>query len=148
MLPNRFAARVAALAMIWLALSGATFIDRDVAVLQALDKITARVSEMTVRVGETTQFGRLLVEVKACRVRPPEEPPEAAVFLEVTDLGHRETRASQVFRGWMFASSPALSAMEHPVYDLWLAGCRDGSAKDSAQAGEGSTPAENPPADR
>jgi len=140
--------RVAALAVLWFALCGATFIDREVAVLQALAKITAHVSEMTVRVGETARFGRLLVEVKACRVRPPEEPPEAAVFLEVTDLGHREARPSQAFRGWMFASSPALSAMEHPVYDLWLAGCREGSAQESAQDSEGSNRAANPPADR
>jgi hypothetical protein len=117
------AAQVAGLALVWLALSGATFVDRDQAVLQALDKITARVSEMTVKVGETAQFGRLLIEVKACRVRPPEEPPEAAAFLEITDLGRRESRPSQAFRGWMFASSPAVSAMEHPVYDIWLAGC-------------------------
>jgi len=115
--------RLAALALAWLLLPGATFLDRGVAVLQALDKITARVSEMTVPVGETAQFGRLLVKVDACRVRPPEEPPEAAVFLEVTDLGRRDERPSQAFRGWMFASSPALSAMEHPVYDIWLARC-------------------------
>lgn len=126
--------RFAALAAVWLALSGATFIDREVAVLQALDKITARVSKMTVRVGETAQFGQLLVEVKACRVRPPEEPPEAAAFLEVTDLGRRETRSNQAFYGWMFASSPAVSAMEHPVYDIWLAGCREAAA----QGGDGS----------
>ncbi len=119
------AVRLAGLAVVWLALSGATFVDRDEAVLQGLDKITARVSEMTVRVGETAQFGRLLIEVKACRVRPPEEPPEAAAFLEITDLGRRESRSSQAFRGWMFASSPAVSAMEHPVYDIWLAGCRE-----------------------
>ncbi|MCB9930951.1 MAG: DUF2155 domain-containing protein [Alphaproteobacteria bacterium] len=115
--------RLATLAALWVALSGATFLDRDVAVLQALDKITAQVSEMTVKVGETAQFGRLLIKVDACRVRPPEEPPEAAVFLEITDLGRRDTGASQAFRGWMFASSPSLSAMDHPVYDIWLAGC-------------------------
>ena len=116
--------RIAALAGLWLALSGATFVDRDQVVLHGLDKITARVSEMTVPVGGTTQFGRLLISVKACRVRPPEEPPESAVFLEITDLGRRDTRPSQAFRGWMFASSPAVSAMEHPVYDIWIAGCR------------------------
>jgi hypothetical protein len=116
-------ARILVLAGLWLGLGGTTFLDRDVAVLQALDKITARVSEMTVKVGETAQFGRLLVKVEACRVRPPEEPPEAAVFLEITDLGRREKQRTLAFRGWMFASSPAVSAMEHPVYDIWLASC-------------------------
>ncbi len=108
----------------WVLLSGATFVDREVAVLHGLDKITARVSEMTVPVGDSAQFGRLIVSVKACRERPPEEPPEAAAFLEITDLGRRDTRPSQAFRGWMFASSPSVAAMEHPVYDIWVAGCR------------------------
>lgn len=123
MRPARFAVLVGLWASLWVGLGGATFLDRDVAVLQALDKITARVSEMTVKVGETAQFGRLLVKVEACRVRPPEEPPEAAVFLEITDLGRREKQQILAFRGWMFASSPAVSAMEHPVYDIWLASC-------------------------
>ncbi len=117
-------ARIAVLTGLWLALSGATFVDRELVVLHGLDKITARVSEMTVKVGDSTQFGRLLISVKACRVRPPEEPPESAAFLEITDLGRRDTRPSQAFRGWMFASSPAVSAMEHPVYDIWVSGCQ------------------------
>ena len=108
---------------LWLLLSGATFVDRDVAVLHGLDKITARVSQMTVPVGETAQFGRLIISVQACRVRPPEEPPESAAFLEITDVGYRGSGSSQAFRGWMFASSPSVAAMEHPVYDIWVAGC-------------------------
>jgi hypothetical protein len=103
--------------------SGVTFVDRGKAVLHGLDKITARVSELTVLVGESMKFGRLLITVKACRVRPPEEPPESAAFLDITDLGRRDTRPSQAFHGWMFASSPAVSAMDHPVYDIWVAGC-------------------------
>lgn len=99
-----------------------TFIDQEMAALHALDKIAARVSKMWVPVGTVAKFGRLSIDVKACRKRPPEEPPEAAAFLEIVDSG-RDGQAVDVFRGWMFASSPSLSAMEHPLYDIWVAGC-------------------------
>lgn len=99
-----------------------TFIDQEMAALHALDKIAARVSKMWVPVGTVTKFGRLSIDVKACRKRPPQEPPEAAAFLEIID-GGRDGAAVEVFRGWMFASSPSLSAMEHPLYDIWVAGC-------------------------
>lgn len=107
---------------LFLILSAATFDDRELAMLHALDKITAEVSELRVPVGEQVRFGRLMIEVLACRVRSPIEPPESAVFLKVTDRG-RDLNPTQVFRGWMFASSPTLSAMEHPIYDIWVKGC-------------------------
>lgn len=97
--------------------------DMPVAVLRVLDKVTARVEEVEAETSKTVTFGTLLVTPRACRASLPEEPPEAAAFLEIGELkpGHPDT---VVFRGWMFASSPALSAMEHPVYDIWLIGCR------------------------
>lgn len=102
------------------------------AVLQALDKITARVSRITVPVGGTVTFGSLQITAKACDKRPPEETPESAAFLQVVEVKPGEAPVSR-FSGWMFASSPALSAMEHPVYDLWVLDCINA---DSAPSGK------------
>lgn len=91
-------------------------------VLQALDKITARVSRITVPVGGTVTFGSLQITAKACDKHPPEETPESAAFLQIVEVKPGEAPVSR-FSGWMFASSPALSAMEHPVYDIWVLDC-------------------------
>ncbi|MDX1738104.1 MAG: DUF2155 domain-containing protein [Alphaproteobacteria bacterium] len=93
------------------------------AVLQGLDKVTARVSTFEVELDETVKFGALSITVKHCDRTPPEEPPESTAFLEVFEVKRGET-AQAVFTGWMFASSPALSAMEHPVYDIWVLECK------------------------
>ena len=101
----------------------ATWSDREIADLQGLDKITARVWTFEARVGATTRFGTLELKVDACRKRPPEEPPDSAAFLVVRELS-TPPDAPPLFRGWMFASSPSLSAMEHPVYDVWVLECK------------------------
>ncbi len=103
-------------------------IDQPVATLRALDKMTARVAELNVPVGQPLSFGTLEITARACKVTPPEEAPESAAFLEVTETKGEQTKAP-VFTGWMFASSPALSAMEHPVYDIWVTGCREAANK-------------------
>ena len=108
--------------------SASEMIDRGGATLQGLDKITARVSVIEVTVGETARFGSLLITLRACREAPPIEPPEAAAFLEIKEVKPGEQPGS-VFSGWMFASSPALSALEHPIYDVWVTGCRDAAKK-------------------
>jgi hypothetical protein len=95
----------------------------DTAVLQALDKITARVSTIEAPVGDLVTFGTLEIIVRICDKRPPEEPPESAAFVDIWEVRRGEPTAS-LFRGWMFASSPALSALEHPVYDVWVLDCR------------------------
>jgi hypothetical protein len=97
--------------------------DRPIAVLRALDKVTARVSTISAPVGREVRFGTLRILVRTCKKRPPEEPPETSVFLEILDLRPRGA-PQRVFTGWMFASSPALSAMEHPTYDVWPIDCR------------------------
>lgn len=97
--------------------------DEPIAILRALDKITARVEELNIPIGQPYKFGTLIITVRACRVTPPEDTPESAAFLEVSEFKPGEPDAP-VFRGWMFASSPALSAMEHPVYDIWVTGCK------------------------
>ena len=105
----------------------------QVAVLQALDKVSARVSVLEVPVGKTVDFGTLEITARACDKRPPEETPESAAFLEIVDKRPGQAPATP-FIGWMFASSPALSAMEHPVYDLWVVDCKNASTADSGKS--------------
>ncbi len=102
-----------------------------------LDKVTAKVGESTVAVGDgDLDLGSLSIIVRACIRRVPPDDPESAAFLDITELTDGEA-PKEVFRGWMFASSPALSAMEHGVYDVWVLECV--IPKDEA-AGESSTP--------
>jgi hypothetical protein len=113
--------------------------DFPVVRLQSLDKITARTMTFEARVGSTLKYGPLYIKIQACRKSPPIEQPESAAFLqiwEVTPAGE----AKWVFSGWMYASSPSLSAMDHPVYDVWVLDCLQkqggGEAAKSAAAGE------------
>ena len=93
------------------------------AVLQGLDKVTARVVTIEVPVGQPVEFGSLRITAQTCRKASPVEPPESAAFLEI--LEERPDEATEaLFSGWMFASSPALSALEHPVYDVWVIDCK------------------------
>lgn len=119
-----YAFLIAALAFPAVALAVVPTIEKPIAVLRALDKVTARVEELEVPIDRPYKFGTLMITVRACRMTPPEETPEAAAFLEISEFKPGEKDAP-VFRGWMFASSPALSAMEHPVYDIWVTGCKD-----------------------
>lgn len=93
-----------------------------IVLLQGLDKVTARVLTFQAPVGGIVRFGTLEIAAAVCEKRPPEETPDSAAFLDIV-----EKRAGQapveVFRGWMFASSPGLSPMQHPVYDLWVVDC-------------------------
>jgi hypothetical protein len=101
-----------------------------IALLRTLDKVTARVATIEVPVGSSTELGALEVTVRACDKRPPEETPESAAFLEIV-----ETKAGELpqtlFSGWMFASSPALSALEHPIYDIWVVDCVKSATSES-----------------
>jgi hypothetical protein len=94
----------------------------DIAVLRALDKVTARISTIEAPVGQPVTFGTLRIIARTCEKRPPEEPPEAAAFLHVEESRPNEVPVT-VFRSWMFASSPAVSAMDHPIYDIWVLDC-------------------------
>ena len=110
------------------------------AMLQGLDKTTARVSSFAAPIGIPARFGTLQITARTCRKKPPTEPPESAAFLEIVDV-RPDSPAIPVFSGWMFASSPAISALEHPVYDVWVVDCR--AAGDAAVAGE-TPPASSP----
>jgi len=111
------------------------WIDLPVAVLQGLDKITARISTFEIPVDRTGRFGTFLITPRACRQRPPTETPESAAFLEIDERKPDEERA-RLFTGWMFASSPALNAVEHPVYDVWLLDCRSASTNGQSSSPE------------
>ena len=126
-------------------LAPGTMTDMPVAELQALDKITARVSHLEVKVGETVTFGALAIAVKACRKAPPEDPPEAAAFLQIWEQNPGEA-SHWVYSGWMFASSPALAAMDHPVYDIWVVDCKkEATSEDSPPAPVTARPPASPP---
>lgn len=103
-----------------------------VAVIQGVDKITARVSTIRAALDQTVRFGSLEIIVRHCDKTPPEEAPESAAFLDIWAVSPGRPTAS-VFRGWMFASSPALNALEHPVYDVWVIGCETLEQAEAAQ---------------
>jgi hypothetical protein len=109
--PGLFVAPVTPVTPAWLPQSTAD--------LRALDKVTARAAAVTGRLGDTIRFGSLSVIVRQCIVRPPDHAPDAAAWVEITDAN-----GGPGFRGWMLASAPSLSMLEHPVYDIRVAGCR------------------------
>jgi len=100
-----------------------------VAVLQGLDKTTARISTFEAPIDRSVRFGSLVITARACVKRPPEEPPETSAFLEIEEIrpGDTQVTANRIFSGWMFKSSPALSALENPVYDIGVLDCKDDS---------------------
>lgn len=100
-----------------------TMQDYQSAVLRLLDKATARVEQIELERGKPYSFGGMQVELRSCQQTPPEEEPESAAFLVVRSL-KQEDKDAILFRGWMFASNPALSALEHPLYDVWVITCK------------------------
>jgi hypothetical protein len=104
----------------------ATKITNPTAVFSGLDKITGRIINFDVAIGETVQFGALQVTPRACYTRPPTETPNTDAFLEVDEVT-LQGEVRRVFTGWMFAASPGLHAVEHPIYDVWLMDCKGGT---------------------
>jgi hypothetical protein len=98
-------------------------LEGEIVILRALDKVTARTKDLFVPIDETVQFGSIAVRPRKCLKRPPEEPPETSAFLEITEV-HDGSDDLPLFTGWMFASSPAINALEHPVYDVWVIDCK------------------------
>lgn len=96
-----------------------------IAVLQALDKVTARVITLRATLNQPERFGSLTITVRSCNARPPEEVPDAAAWLEITD-SRAPANGAAVFRGWMFAEAPGVNMLEHPVYDIRIMECRAG----------------------
>ena len=111
--------------------AAAEMIAEPLAQMQGLDKITARVSQFDAPVGATVRFGTLSIIVRDCRRSPPEERPENAAFVEIYEARPGEDK-ERLFSGWMFSSSPALSALEHAVYDVNLLACKPASGSPPA----------------
>jgi len=103
------------------------------AVFAALDKVTARISRLEIKLGETVKFGALKVTPRACYSRPPTEPPKTSTFVEIDEL-LLDGKEKRIFAGWMFAESPGLNAVEHPVFDVWLAECAEPPSTAASQS--------------
>lgn len=97
-------------------------IETNTAKLQAMDKITGRVNVIEAPVNAAVRFGSFSIVVRACKTRPPEETPDNYAFVDVVDIG-QDNQQQNIFKGWMISSSPALNAVEHPIYDVWLLQC-------------------------
>jgi hypothetical protein len=97
-------------------------IENSVAVFAALDKVTAKISRLEVPLNQTATFGALKVTPRACYSRAPTEPPKTTTFVEVEEI-QLDGKQKKIFSGWMFADSPGLNAVEHPVFDVWLTDC-------------------------
>ena len=113
------------------------------AVFSGLDKITGRIIKFDVDMAETVQFGALRVKPQACYTRPATESANTDAFVEVDEIT-LQGEVKRIFSGWMFAASPGLSGVEHPIYDVWLTDCK-GPAETIASA-EPAPPPRPPPA--
>ncbi len=114
-------------------------VTNPVAEFTGIDKITGRIITFDVYIDETVQFGALQVTPRVCYSRPGAEEPKTDSFVEVDEIT-LDRKIRRIFTGWMFAESPGLNAVEHPVYDVWLKACKQKSAvpePDSAKAPAG-----------
>ena len=109
------------------------------AVFSGLDKITGRIISFDVALNETVQFGALQVTPRVCYSRPPTETPNTDAFVEVDEVT-LQGEIKRIFTGWMFAASPGLHAVEHPIYDVWLTDCKGGRNPAVAEAPEAAAP--------
>lgn len=109
-----------------LAASAATAASYPVAVFGGLDKITAKVSTFEATKDKPTRFGALELIVRACDMRPPEDTPQTAAYVEIRQINEEDDTVdpAPIFKGWIFAESPGLNGLEHPVYDVWLKTCK------------------------
>jgi hypothetical protein len=130
------------------------------AIFAGLDKTTGRIINFDVAIDETVQFGTLQVTPRVCNTRPQTETPQTTSFVEVDELIVRPERrsdprpetvkadskqeAKRIFSGWMFAASPGLHGVEHPVYDVWLVDCKGGKETVAQQPAEAAAPAAPP----
>jgi hypothetical protein len=96
------------------------------AVFAGLDKITGRITKFDVAINETVQFGALQVTPRVCYTRPPTETQNTDSFVQVDEIT-LQGEVKRIFSGWMFAASPGLHGVEHPIYDVWLTDCKGGA---------------------
>ncbi len=131
-----------ALALCLAAPAHADKIANPVAVFDGLDKITGRIITFEVALNETVQFGTLQVTPRVCFSRPPTDPPRTDAFAQVDEVDEQH-KFKRIFSGWMFADSPGLHGVEHPIYDVWLVDCKGGTTviKEAPQANAAATDA-------
>lgn len=118
----------------------AEFEEYGTAVLQSLDKITARTATFEANIGATLSYGQVFMKIMSCRKTTPIDQPESAAFLKIWEIEPGQ-EPEWIFSGWMFASSPALSAMDHPIYDIWVLDCKNKLKSDSESDGSSEEPA-------
>jgi hypothetical protein len=97
-------------------------IENAMAVFAALDKVTAAVKQVSVALNQTGEFRTLRITPRACYTRAPTEPPRTSTFVEIDEIMF-DGKERRIFTGWMFAESPGLNPMLHPVFDVWLTSC-------------------------
>ena len=115
-------------------------ITHPTAVFSGLDKITGRIISFEVATNETVQFGSLQITERACYTRPATEAPQTIAFAQVDEIDAKK-QYKRIFSGWMFAASPGLNPIEHPVYDIWLTDCKGGTEVQKApQTAEAEVP--------
>jgi hypothetical protein len=113
------------------------------AVFSGLDKITGRITSFDVAINETVQFGALQVTPRVCYTRLPTDTPNTDSFVEVDEVT-LQGEVKRIFTGWMFAASPGLHGVEHPIYDVWLTDCKGGASAPVAEVQPAPAPARNP----
>jgi hypothetical protein len=118
-------------------------IKHPIAIFSGLDKITGRIISFEVAINETVQFGSLQITERACYTRPATETPQTTTFIEVDEVD-AANEYKRIFSGWMFAASPGLHGVEHPIYDIWLTGCKGGTEPVAAAPSATAEP-ESPP---
>ena len=133
---RKFACVAGFAALMTAAPASAENITAETITMRALDKVTAHTEDFTIKIGDKLSFGTLDITARHCEYRPPEETPETYAFMQIKDRGldkgkkikkkADEDKPEFVFSGWMFASSPALSALDHSVYDVWVLSCSAG----------------------
>ena len=123
-------------------------ISNPIAVFDGLDKITGRIISFEVAINETVQFGALQITPRVCYSRPPTDAPQTDAFAQVDEIDEQR-QVKRIFSGWMFADSPGLHGVEHPIFDIWLTACKGGTVviHDAPAAEASANPDESPPTD-
>lgn len=103
--------------------------ENEIAVFSALEKVTATIETIEIPLNETKKFGVFEVTPRVCYTRSATERPQTTSFIEIDEISTDGTEKNRIFTGWMFASSPGLHGVEHPVYDIWLTGCKRAASK-------------------
>jgi hypothetical protein len=113
--------------IVTLSVATAERIKNPISIFEGLDKITGLTTNFEVPIGSEAKFGGLIVKPFVCYTQPITEEPKTAAFVQV-DVLETGNKRQRIFSGWMFAESPGLNAVEHPIYDVWLTGCKDPNA--------------------